>query len=336
LKRLFTILLFLIFLSKYSCAQNITGTWEGDLDGDEFLQINIIQVGDKICGYTWDYVYERKRDYCKAYFTGSYDKKNDVWFLSGYSFMANSGGHVLMQLRLRDEIEDGDIILRGFCRTKPSFFLGAGDPSAVKVKKVSNRPYIITDATKECVKSIEPPKKIKTPPVITPKKIIPPQKNPIENKKKDSVINTPVIVKPRDSITKIIPPAKRIGLDTNRINKTNERINKVISSIVVNDRKITLNVYDNGTIDGDSVTIFYNGRIIMSHKRLSDKPLLIDLTLDENTNLHSIVLFAENLGSIPPNTALIIFTTSSGKRYELLSSATLSQNAELIFEYKPK
>ena len=323
-------------MSKYDYAQNITGTWEGDFGGEEFLQINIIQVGDKICGYTWDYLYERKGDYCKAYFTGSYDKINDVWFLQGYSFMANSGGHSLMQLRLRNESEDGDFILRGFCRTKASFLFEAGDPSAVKVKKVSNRPYIITDAMKECVKSIELPKKIKPPAVIKPKKMIAPQKEPIQNKKLDSIVTPPIIVKQGDSISKKITSQKKIGIDSNRVNKTNDRINKVISRIVVHDRKITLNVYDNGTIDGDSVSIFYNGRIIMCHKRLTDKPLLIDLTLDENTSTHSIVLFAENLGSIPPNTALTIFTTSSGKRYDLLSSATLSQNVELIFEYIPK
>ncbi len=326
----FYIFIFLLLLSKNGNSQNISGTWEGDLGGDEFLQINIMQVGDKICGYTWDYIYGKRGDYCKAYFTGSYDKKYNVWFLEGYSFMANSGGHVLMQLRLREDMEDADIILRGFCRTKPSLFFGAGDPSEVKVKKVSNQPAMITEAMRDCVKSITPPKKEKPIPKFTPKKIPTPQKVVPKDKRKDSTYTPPVIIKKKDSSVKVIP------LDTSYVIKTNNRINKVISRIVINERKLTLNVYDNGTIDGDTVSIFYNGRNIMSHKRLSDKPLLIDLVLDANTNIHSIVLFAENLGTIPPNTALIIFNTPEGKRYELLSSATLNQNVELVFEYKPK
>ena len=63
---------------------------------------------------------------------------------------------------------------------------------------------------------------------------------------------------------------------------------------------------------------------------------MVDVTLDENTTMHSIVLYAENLGSIPPNTALVVFTTAAGKRYELFSSATLQQNAEIVFEYNDK
>jgi hypothetical protein len=64
--------------------------------------------------------------------------------------------------------------------------------------------------------------------------------------------------------------------------------------------------------------------------------MVIDLLLDENTDTHTIVLYAENLGAIPPNTALIVFITADGKRYALQSSATLEQNAAFLFEYKSK
>jgi hypothetical protein len=46
-------------------------------------------------------------------------------------------------------------------------------------------------------------------------------------------------------------------------------------------------------------------------------------------------MFAENLGSIPPNTALIV-VTAGNKRYELRSKASLEENAVLLFEYKTK
>jgi hypothetical protein len=346
LKRIFTILLFTLFITEAINAQRLTGTWVGDIDKDEFLQVNIVEVGNKLCGYTWDYKYTNKKDYCKAYFSGGYNEEKSSWFVNGYSFMENSGEHVLMQLTFRLDFEKGQTVLNGYCRVKPTFFSGGGTAYEISLKKVSNRPAMMTEEMKDCVKENEPPKK-----PIVPKKEIPVIKKPefpikkdtlkkAELLKKKDILKKPrVIPKPKDTIAKKqpIPPITKVTPKANTLPaQTNGRINKEVSRIVVTDRKIKLEVYDNGTIDGDTVSIFYNGKMIISHQRLSSKPIEIDVSLDENTSLHSIVLFAENLGSIPPNTALIILTTASKKRYELFSSANLQQNAELIFEYKPK
>jgi hypothetical protein len=339
LKRIITLFFLSLLFVNTTNAQRLTGTWEGDIDGDEFLQVNIIEVkGGKLCGYTWDYRYAKKSDYCKAYFSGSYNKEKSSWFVNGYAFMENSGGHVLMQLTFRLDFEKGQTVLNGYCRVKPSFFSGGGTAYEISLRKVSNQPAMMTQEMKDCVKENEPPKKPVTKPPVELKKDVPVIKKPIAPKKKDSVIKPPAInPKQKDTATKIKPPITKVTPKVNTLpTQTNGRTNKEISRIVVNDRKIKLEVYDNGTIDGDTVSIFYNGKMIMSHRRLSSNPIEIDLTLDENTSLHSIVLFAENLGSIPPNTALIILTTASKKRYELFSSANLQQNAELIFEYKPK
>ena len=45
-------------------------------------------------------------------------------------------------------------------------------------------------------------------------------------------------------------------------------------------------------------------------------------------------MVADNLGAIPPNTALMIVTTD-GKRYELLFHRMRKKNAKVIIEYKP-
>jgi hypothetical protein len=44
-------------------------------------------------------------------------------------------------------------------------------------------------------------------------------------------------------------------------------------------------------------------------------------------------LFANNIGTIPPNTALIILIAGK-KRYEVHASYDLSTNAKIIFQYK--
>jgi hypothetical protein len=339
LKKIFTLLFLWLALKNPANAQTLTGTWEGDIDGYEFLQVNIVQIGDNLCGYSWDYIYNNKQDYCRAYFSGTYNKTKGTWFLDGYSFMENSGGHSLMQMNIKKDFENGETILRGLLRIKPSLFYAGGAPSEIRLKKKSNRPARMTQPMQDCLKEYES----KQTPIIKPQRL-PKKETPIikttppSPKKKDSLLKIIDKTKPKDTLKtypaitiKNIPP-KQNSLPQ----QTNGRINKEISRIAVTDRKIKLDVYDNGTIDGDTVSIFYNGKMIMSHQRLSGKPIEIEVTLDENSSLHSIVLFAENLGSIPPNTALIIFTTPTGKRYELFSSATLQQNAELVFEYKPK
>jgi hypothetical protein len=343
-----------------SSAQNIEGTWEGDLGGDEFLQINVVKVGNKVCGYTWDRTYRNRGDYCKAYFNGSYNSNSQIMLISGYSFMENSGGHVLMQLKVRVSYEKGEAVMVGFCRTTGDDFLGPGAPMEVSLKKVSNKPAMMTQTMEECVKAykdenkpiIKPrvfkpiPKKVEPKPKLVnptlkkvttkPKDTTP--KNVITPKKKDSLKTTIPLPKKIDTTKKkIIPPVVKQLPDITTVPlKTNGRTNKEISRIIVTSRKLKLEVYDNGTIDGDTVTIYYNGKIIMDKKRLSITPFVIDLDLDEKTNIHSVVMFAQNLGSIPPNTALIIVTTPERKRYELYASANLNQNAALIFEYKPK
>jgi hypothetical protein len=46
-------------------------------------------------------------------------------------------------------------------------------------------------------------------------------------------------------------------------------------------------------------------------------------------------MVAENLGSIPPNTALMVITAGA-KRYELFITSTEQKNAVVVVEYKPE
>lgn len=114
-----------------------------------------------------------------------------------------------------------------------------------------------------------------------------------------------------------------------------KRKNTEQGHLVVNTKSITLNLYDNGVADDDTVSVFFNGKLLLSQQRISEKPIVINIELDENLPQNEIVLFAENLGSIPPNTALIV-VTAGNQRFELFSNANLKENAVLVFEYHPK
>ena len=96
-----------------------------------------------------------------------------------------------------------------------------------------------------------------------------------------------------------------------------------------------MELYDNGTVDGDSISIFYNNKLLVSNRGLSEKAITVNFMLDEKAPQHEIILFANNLGSIPPNTATVVVKAGE-KRYELRSSASLTENAVLVLEYKPK
>ena len=108
----------------------------------------------------------------------------------------------------------------------------------------------------------------------------------------------------------------------------------LLSSIRVPKRMVQLKLYDNGTVDNDSVSVFYNGRLLKKNQRLTEEAITIDLTLDERTESHEITLFAENLGSFPPNTATVIIT-SGHKRIELHSSASFENNSSIRLIYDP-
>jgi len=320
-----------------SQAQNITGVWEGEMS-DEFLRINIQQDGNALCGYTFDVLRNDKSSYCKSYFTGKYDKKNDRYVINGVKFIENSGDHVLMTMKLwfpqnssnKNQLY-GNVTISS--SSLLSAFLDEGD--FFKVKKVADQPvkpgkylpvcYEYNPPMTNKVKEINPPKEKTTTQKNTEITI---QKSKINQKDSMSVTPQRPIVEP----IKKDPPVSM--QDKALTNEMNSRKNNSVSTIKVNVEKIQIRLYDNGTIDNDSVSIFYNGRLLKKHEKLSDSPLVVDLELDKSVKEHQIVVFAENLGSLPPNTALIVVTAGK-KRYELHSSASLNENAVLNFEYEP-
>lgn len=349
-------LLFCFLLSGFaSQAQNITGTWEGIMN-DEFLQINVEQRGNELCGYTYDVLLDNRTSYCRAYFTGQYDKASGVWTINGISFIQNSGNHVLMTLRLWQKYKNNPRILKGLVTTRSMFsdYFGFEEGDPFEVSKVSSKPRKPFGKMPVCYPGTEPepvkpeltkPAPVKPKPPVSPKPIVPKPK-PVTPKpqvpKPKPPVRKPDPAKPEINDTlkqkpvkpepvKIKPPVTDRGL----IEKMTARRKTEVSRLAVDVKHIELKVYDNGVVDNDTVSIFYNGRLLKGKQRLSEQPLIIEVDLDDNTTIHEITMFAENLGGIPPNTAIIV-VTAGDKRYELRSSASLEENAVLVFEYKPK
>ena len=111
------------------------------------------------------------------------------------------------------------------------------------------------------------------------------------------------------------------------------RTNPLIKQLETEAGEITLDLYDNGEIDGDTVSIYHNNVLLVSHARLSEKPITFRIDVNAAKPYHELVMVAENLGSIPPNTSVMIIT-AGGKRYEVFISSTEQKNAKVVLNLK--
>jgi hypothetical protein len=88
---------------------------------------------------------------------------------------------------------------------------------------------------------------------------------------------------------------------------------------------IEIAVYDNGVIDNDSVSLYLNDSLLIHKQVISNKPIILRISLDGKKPLSKLILAAESLGSIPPCTALMFITTKK-KRYEVNLSSNFNSN----------
>ena len=228
--------------------------------------------------------------------------------------------------------------MKGIVSTDSDFLnnFGLGKKEYFWVRKISNIPTNLPNKKTICYEG-DIPKNKKTIRQNSPKSTtaLPTPKSPlITNPTSEKTIVLP-ITESTFQQEKLLETPHETLKDTLKLKEVVARKNLLISKIIVTDPTIELKLYDNGIVDNDSVTILYNGNIIATHQKLSEIPVTINLTLDKEKSKHEIILFAENLGTMPPNTALIIINTN-GKRYELRSSANMEENAVLYFDYKPK
>jgi len=111
-----------------------------------------------------------------------------------------------------------------------------------------------------------------------------------------------------------------------------DRQTPVVASIPIRGTDtVKVELYDNGEIDGDSVSLYLNNDLLLQHYKLTAQAKVLLVPIDKSLSVNRLVLFAENLGSIPPNTALMEVTVH-GKTYELFLSTDYKRNACIEFE----
>ena len=91
---------------------------------------------------------------------------------------------------------------------------------------------------------------------------------------------------------------------------------KILQNVIpIKGDSIELRFYDNAEIDGDSIAVFLNGRLLQEHILLAEQAYIMKIAVSDLQPDNELVMVAENLGTIPPNTSLMVAIVED-KRYE--------------------
>ena len=253
----------------------------------------------------------------------------------------------------KEEFLEGTFIGKGEDRKNPKNNGDWGDCGGGKVylRRVQNSDFYVEPflRDKPIVKKDTTAKVTTSPPPVVKKP--PPKTNPTTKKTTSTVKKTTTPVKKNTSTVKTKPVIVNLNTDstkkitqldiknpvaakkttTSEVLKTRE--NALAQTITVNTEQVTIKLYDNGEIDGDSISVFVDKQLKLSHKRLSTSPIVLTLDFDASDTEHEVVMVAENMGRIPPNTSLMVITAGD-KRYQVQITSTEQKNAMVRFKYE--
>ena len=117
------------------------------------------------------------------------------------------------------------------------------------------------------------------------------------------------------------------------LEKYKSRKNILQQEITVKTDSVRISFFDNGDVDGDSISVFMNGRPILTNQELDTRAITLYVKLDTTKAVNEISMFAENLGKYPPNTALMVIFDGEN-RNEIYLSSSLTQNATVRIRRK--
>jgi hypothetical protein len=114
-----------------------------------------------------------------------------------------------------------------------------------------------------------------------------------------------------------------------------QRETVVQKQIEVSSDSVQVDFYDNGEVDGDSISVFFNDQLLGANLRLSTRAIHMNVKLDSTREYNELAMFANNLGTIPPNTALML--VSDGKnRWEVRLTSDLGKTGAVRIKRKKK
>ncbi len=176
----------------------------------------------------------------------------------------------------------------------------------------------------------EKPVEIKESNTVTPKEIA--VNNKTEKKEQTAAIKsseTKQQVVSKETATVPVKEEKPVVMrSTAPAAEVTNRINVIQQTVYFSADSLQLSLYDNGEVDGDTVSVLMNGKVIMAKEGLSTNAVRKTI-FPGNADSVELVMYAENLGAIAPNTGLLV--VHDGKSiYEIRFSGDLKKNASII------
>jgi hypothetical protein len=342
----FTLLLF-IFLFQNSKAQNLKGQWKGvfydkstsfgNYAGDKCEYVLELDLTDKkISGTSYTYFTDNgKRCYTICKVEGTFDNKRKYAEITETERTKTNipadVSNCLQVHRLTYFMQGDNETLEGNWVPAPyqKGNCGIGTTFLTKRSLINTYPSAFSKNNKKIESSITP---------ITVNKKTTPIKDlkPKENIKKNETLA--VQEKESTEIGIVGLGDFDANIDENpesddNFKKLEKRKNTLLKKIQVENKTIKVDLYDNGDIDGDSVSLFYNSKLLLSKKRLTDKAISFNLNIEEESDSNDLIMYAENLGTIPPNTALMVVTDGKN-RYEIRITSDLEKSGKIQFVKK--
>lgn len=349
--RKYCLLIFLLTSvnSLSSNAQNLTGIWRGHFITESFdqykFELQIKQNGSAISGVSYSYL--STIFYGKATLSGVFNNSGQNALIKEIRTvevkMSGSSLACIMKCIFQYEKSGKEEFLEGTFTSKyEKDGMGVkkgGNCGGGKVylRKVTTSDFYIEPFLRNKVNPVKTPVIINQPPTKNePERVI--EKKPNTKPQVQKTIPPPITKIDTSSkkisdppIVKINPPDK---IPVPEVIKT--RSNELVKVLTLNDPNIVIKIYDNGEIDGDTISVYLDNKLVLSQKRLTASPLILKLKMDELNNEHELTMVAENLGTIPPNTSLMIVEAGE-QRFEVRITSTEQKNAVVRFSYeKPK
>ncbi|WP_106602112.1 hypothetical protein [Chitinophaga ginsengisoli] len=112
-----------------------------------------------------------------------------------------------------------------------------------------------------------------------------------------------------------------------------ERHTSLLEKISVQQADVTLELWDDAAEDGDSISIRMNGLEVVTGFPVKRQRQQLKVTLQQGEN--RLIMLADNLGSIPPNTAVMRIVAGTLRKYVTIKT-DLQQNNMLLIIYEPE
>jgi hypothetical protein len=333
----------MLLSSTTAFTQMITGVWKGKINRQK-AELKIIQNGDSLAGTS--YYYESPTNYRRYSIKGYFDATTNeaVWWddqlieekngklsistpgrmplLSRADFNCPGGSKMMLDGKAGKVYEEdlkGDVHLDKTADRNfedewdfviDNYLVGGNDPDIIdSIASLRTVPFQQQTET-ETVQTQTP-----VAPVVV--------EQPVQKTEPPKEEPKPVV--------KVIEPVKPLTIEEKFV----IRKKVLITEIPVTGDSVELRFYDNAEIDGDSISLFLNDKLIFQHIRLLGSAYTIKLAVSELNATNEMIMVAENLGSIPPNTSYMVAIVGE-KRYEARLESTEGSSAMVRFVKKPE